>query len=385
MSTTPPSSPATLTGQPARWRDWLAAFVPMPVAASSRERIKSCLGAFLALGCTEWISRHLLGGFNPWFIAPMGASAVLLFAVPSSPLAQPWSVIGGNLLAAVIGVACARWIPDPGVAAALAVALSIGLMFRLHCLHPPAGAIAITAVFGGTAVTKLGFGFVVMPVAVNSMLMLLLALAFNNLVGRRYPHRHHAPPASHGTSDPPPSERIGVTRADLDAVLAARGEYLDIERDDLEEILVAAGQRAYRRHFGDVRCGEIMSRDMVTIGADQRVGDAWALLRRHRLHALPVVSPRQRQLVGIVSMTDLLIGDPGRGERRRDGIVRDVMLTDVPSASADQPIVELAAAMSDGGWHLMPVVDDHKRLIGLISQSDLLAALLKPGAQAVSR
>jgi CBS domain-containing membrane protein len=55
-----------------------------------------------------------LQGFNPWFVAPMGASAVLLFAVPASPLAQPWSIIGGNLVAATVGVACARWIPEPG-------------------------------------------------------------------------------------------------------------------------------------------------------------------------------------------------------------------------------------------------------------------------------
>ncbi len=360
-----------------RWRGWLAAFVPMPVAASSRERFKSCLGAIFALACTEWISRHMLGGHNPWFIAPMGASAVLLFAVPSSPLAQPWSVIGGNLLAALVGVTCARWIPDPGLAAAVAGAVAIGLMFHLHCVHPPAGAVAITAVFGGPAVAKLGYAFVLFPVALNSMLMLLIALSFNNLTGRRYPHRPPPPVPGHGTSDPPPGQRVGFTRADLDEVLAARGEFLDVDRDDLEEILVAAELRAFGRRFGDVRCGDIMSRDVVAVHADQRIGEAWTLLTRHRLQALPVVSPRQRRLVGLIALPDLFVGDPAKGQRRPDGLVRDAMLTELPTARPDQPIVELAGAMSDGGWHLMPVVDEQRRLLGLITQSDLLAALLK--------
>lgn len=360
-----------------RWRGWLAAFVPMPVAASSRERLKSCLGAVFALACTEWISRHMLGGHNPWFIAPMGASAVLLFAVPSSPLAQPWSVIGGNLLAALVGVTCARWIPDPGMAAAVAVAVAIGLMCHLHCVHPPAGAVAITAVFGGPAVAKLGYAFVLFPVALNSMLMLLIALSFNNLTGRRYPHRPPPPVPGHGTSDPPPGQRVGFTRADLDEVLAARGEFLDVDRDDLEEILVAAELRAFGRRFGDVRCGDIMSRDVVAVHADQRISEAWTLLTRHRLQALPVVSPRQRRLVGLVALPDLFVGDPAKGQRRPDGLVRDAMLTELPTARPDQPIVELAGAMSDGGWHLMPVVDEQRRLLGLVTQSDLLAALLK--------
>jgi CBS domain-containing membrane protein len=110
----------------------------MPIAASRRERIKSCIGALIGLFLTEWICRHFLQGFNPWFVAPMGASAVLLFAVPASPLAQPWSIIGGNLVAATVGVACARWIPEPGLAAGVAVAVAIALMFQLAACTRPA-------------------------------------------------------------------------------------------------------------------------------------------------------------------------------------------------------------------------------------------------------
>jgi len=361
---------------PAPARAWLRAFVPAPVAGSRRERFKSCLGALLGLLATEWISHRMLGGLNPWFVAPMGASAVLLFAVPASPLAQPWSIVGGNLVAALIGVACARWIPDPGLAAAAAVALAIAAMFRLHCVHPPSGAVAVTAVFGGPAVAKLGFGFAAFPVALNSMLLLLVALLFNNALRRRYPHRPAEHANAHRTADPPPSARVGFSRADLDAVLRARGEFLDIEEDDLEDILVAAQMRAYRRRFGEVRCEHIMSRDVVTVQPGHSGVQARALLNRHGLRTLPVVD-EARRLVGMLGLADLLAARAGG--QPRAGSAGDLMHTGMATARPEQPMVELARAFSDGGLHEMPVVDAQRRLLGIVTQSDLIAALLEQG------
>jgi len=366
------------TSQPvAKARAWLRTFVPMPIAASLGERLKSCLGALIGLFLTEWICRRFLQGFNPWFIAPMGASAVLLFAVPSSPLAQPWSIIGGNLVAATVGVACARWIPDPGLAAGVAVAGAIALMFQLRCVHPPSGAVAVTAVLGGPAVQALGFGFVVMPVAINSMLLLLAALAFNNFARRRYPHRPPEAATQHHTRDVPPSQRVGVTRADLDAVLAARGEFLDIEEDDLEAIIVEAELRAYRRRFGDVACGDIMSRDVVAVRPGQAAADAAALLARHHIKALPVVDGRRR-LLGILTQTDFFRAQRMHS-RRVNGTVRDLMTRAVVTARPDQPIVELGRAFSDGGLHHVPVIDDNRCVVGMVTQTDLVAALLRRG------
>ncbi|GJG93737.1 HPP family protein [Cupriavidus pauculus] len=370
------------TSSVAEARAWLRTFVPMPIAANRRERLKSCLGALIGLALTEWICRQFLQGFNPWFIAPMGASAVLLFGVPSSPLAQPWSIIGGNMVAATVGVACAKWIPDPGLAAGVAVAGAIALMFQLRCVHPPSGAVAVTAVFGGPVVQAMGFGFVVIPVAVNSMLLLLTALAFNNLARRRYPHRPPEPAAQHHTRDVPPSKRVGFTRSDLDAVLAARGEFLDIEEDDLEAILVAAELRAYSRRFGDVRCGDIMSRDVVSVRPGQMAADATALMARHHIKALPVVD-RQRRLLGILTQSDFFSAYRVNS-RRVNGAVRDLMTRTVISASADQPIVNLAQAFSDGGLHHVPVLDERKRVVGIVTQSDLVAALLRQGGTATA-
>src|ERR1700748_3670746 len=91
---------------------WLLSFWPSPVTLGWPERFRSCLGALLGISFTAGVMHVLLGdhALIPLLVAPMGASAVLLFAVPASPLAQPWSIIGGNIVSAVIGVACATWI-----------------------------------------------------------------------------------------------------------------------------------------------------------------------------------------------------------------------------------------------------------------------------------
>ena len=102
-------------------RNWLQTFVPLALSIGVRERLYGCLGAFIGLLCSEWGARHILAGFNPWFIAPMGASAVLLFAVPTAPMAQPWPIVGGNLVSGLIGVACAHWLGCGGLSASSAV------------------------------------------------------------------------------------------------------------------------------------------------------------------------------------------------------------------------------------------------------------------------
>lgn len=360
---------------------WLRGFLPAATTASKRERLLGIVGAGLGLLCAESISRHSLGTFNPWFVAPMGASAVLLFAVPSSPLAQPWSIMGGNLVSALIGVACAKLVGHTGLAAGLAGALAIGAMFQLRCLHPPSGAVALTAVLGGPAVANLGFHFVIWPVLLNSMLLLAFALVFNNALQRRYPHRPHERANVHHTADPLPTNRLGVTHDDLAAVLKARGEVMDISEDDLEEILVAAELRAHRRHFGAVRCDEIMSRDVVAVQPDTPLRQAWQLLAEHKVAALPVVDG-QRKVVGIVALHDFFVSDstspvlPPPQRALATDLVSKIMTERVITAQAEQAIDELVVVFSDAGLHHLPVVQDNK-LVGMITQSDLLAALYK--------
>ncbi len=162
-----------------------------------REKLIASATACISILCLLVFVEHVSLGlpFKMLVLASMGASAFLLFVVPHSPMAQPWPVLGGHLAAAFIGVACAKWIPDFAWAAAIAVLLSVFVMHVLHCLHPPSAATAMIAVLGGPEVHAIGWQFCYEVVALNAGLMVMLAIALNNMVpGRRYPmrHSHHA-------------------------------------------------------------------------------------------------------------------------------------------------------------------------------------------------
>lgn len=360
---------------------WLRGFRPAPVNAGRRERLYASLGAWVGLFFTGLLSKTMLGDLNPWFIAPMGASAVLLFAVPSSPLAQPWSLIGGNIISALIGVTCAKCIPDPMLAASLAASLAIAAMFAMHCLHPPSGAVALTAVLGGPAVLASGYKFVFWPVGLNSIFLLVAALLFNNLLRRRYPHVHVPHVNPHLTADPLPTERLGVTRADLDAALKGQHELIDVDPDDLEDILLHAQDHAWHRRFGYVRCSDLMSKDVVMTQASTSLTDAWKLLLKHKIKALPVVD-EAGVLNGIISLHDLMLAHepessghaPSPASARR---VEQVMTRNVRTATAGQLVGDLVPLFSDAGYHHMPVIDEQRRVIGMVTQSDLIAALYR--------
>ena len=93
---------------------FLARLLPNMVTVSPLERLRAALGAFLGILGTAGISAVALGNGPelPLLMAPIGASAVLLFAVPTSPLAQPWSIIGGNTISALVGVTGGRKLPE---------------------------------------------------------------------------------------------------------------------------------------------------------------------------------------------------------------------------------------------------------------------------------
>lgn len=379
----------------------LRSLIPEAAPLSLRERLRAAGGALVGILATGLISQAAVGSGSgstlPILIAPMGASAVLLFAVPASPLAQPWSIVGGNAVAAFVGVSAALLVQNPYVAAALAISVAIALMMALRCLHPPSGAVALTAVLGGAPIRDLGYGFALWPVAANSLLLLAVALLFNNLTGRAYPHVLPKAPAGHGTKDPLPSARAGIIASDLDAVLKDYDQVLDVRRSDLEAIILQAQIHAYRRRSGQATCGEIMSRDVIAIGPEAPLHEALDTLRRHHIKALPVTDEGARVL-GIVTQTDLLdktrwdLSGPRLGPRRRlrltltrgrapHGCVEDIMTAPVVTARPDTPISDLVLWMSDAGLHHLPVVGPDDRLVGIVSQTDLVAELLADAAE----
>ncbi|WP_455853670.1 HPP family protein [Pantoea endophytica] len=228
-------------------RTFLARLWPHPLPGGKKQMVIASIGAGLGLMITSLTSHWLLGEVNLWFVAPMGASAVLLFGLPNSPLAQPWSIVGGNLVAGVVGVTTALWVPHPALACGIAACVTIALMFQLRCLHPPSGAVALTAILGGNGVQQLGYHFILTPVLLNSVCLALLALLFNNLAGRRYPH----PLAATETKAPPVVIDVPITREDLHQALES-GEVLDIDEDDLQQLLQRAEEIAILRQRGQM-------------------------------------------------------------------------------------------------------------------------------------
>ncbi|WP_102817180.1 HPP family protein [Burkholderia ubonensis] len=370
-------------------QQWLHSFTPLPMTLGWRERLRSCAGALVGIATVGFTMKVVPGvpGLVPLLVAPMGASAVLLFAVPASPLAQPWSIIGGNLVAATVGVACAQWIADPVTAAAVAVACAIGGMFALRCVHPPSGAVALTAVLGGPAIHRLGFGFVLEPIALQSAILLSAALVYHALTGHRYPHGGVRPDAKPQAGGAPARARGGFTREDLDAVLKRRGEWLDVDPNDLEALLRETELQAYARTFGQLTCADLMTKDAISIAPSTSVTAALTLLDRHRVKALPVVDA-DRRLVGIVTRADLTryLHRPTALWQRlsarlpesfggQPASVDTVMSRDVASVPQTLPLTALVPLFTHSGHHHIPVVDASRRLVGIITQTDLITGL----------
>jgi CBS domain-containing membrane protein len=230
--------------EPGGGRVWIRRFLPQPLPTSYLERLRASLGALLGIALTGLVGTFCFGPVNglPLLVAPMGASAVLLFGVPASPLAQPWSIIGGNFVAALVGVTAARWIASPLAAAAIAVGCAFAIMSLLRCIHPPSGAVALTAVLGGSHILSLGYGFVLVPIGIDSLALVVTALLYNNLTGRSYPHHAHASAHPH-----PAAVQLSLGLEDLDAVLEDYGEALDISRDDLDALFQELLGRAQQR------------------------------------------------------------------------------------------------------------------------------------------
>ena len=375
-------APEVAPPPPPAWRRWLHDLLPAPVHVGQAERLRAWVGAAIGILFTGLLSRWLGGGqAGPWLVAPLGASAVLVFAVPASPLAQPWSVVGGNTLSALVGLACVHLIPDPAWAGALAVGGAIALMFALRCLHPPGGATALFVVLAQLGSLR----FALFPMLVNSVLLVAAGMVYNPLTGRRYPHGRPLPapaPATAGSR---------FTEADLDAAMAHYGH---VSRDDLQSLLQQAELAAYRRNLGELRCADIMSAEPLAVSFGTALDEAWQLMQRRRIKALPVID-RARRVVGIVTMADFmreadLARHHGLGERlralvRRSGLshsskpeaVGQIMTRQVRVASAHRPVIELVPLFSEGGHHHIPIIDDDKRLVGIITLSDLVRALYR--------
>jgi len=229
---------------------------------SHTERLVSTLGGTLVIACIFIITRFTLGPTGTLLIVPsMGASAVLLFAVPHGALSQPWNVFGGHIISALTGVSCAMAVPGEIVAASLAVGLSVGAMHYLRCIHPPGGATALAAVIGGETTHALGYQFVFTPIMINVLVMLAVAVAFNYLFPwRRYP-AWLADRKKPALTEPTRVSERAIKHGDLVAALSQIDSFIDVSEQDLLRIYQLATGEAEQRHLhpGQILLGHYYS------------------------------------------------------------------------------------------------------------------------------
>jgi CBS domain-containing membrane protein len=359
------------------WTRLRALVWPAPMAVSRAERLRMVAGALVGIGVTAWLS-HGLGAPAPltWIVAPMGASAVLVFCLPASPLAQPWAVVAGNTVSALVGVACVHLVPAADVAAALAVAGAIAAMLALRCLHPPGGASALLMVMSGVVDPRAAL----FPVLVNSLLLAAMGWAFHRTTGHRYPHR---------VAPPQPGQ---VTEEDLDAVLGRYNQILDVSRDELRDLIDRTQRLAHQRRLADTRCADVMTREVLTVEYGTPLQEAWTLLRKEGLKLLPVVD-RGRHVVGIVTLTDFLDAASldlhhGFDQRLRrfmsrspnshtdkPEVVGQIMTRKVRVTRPHRTLSDLVLLFNSTGHRHIPVVGEGGKLVGMVTQSDVVAAL----------
>lgn len=356
-----------------RLRHAVQRLLPQAVGIDAREALRMIAGVILGLLITGLLSRWWAGSsHDSWMIASLSASAVLVFGMPSSPLSQPWPVLGGTVIAALVSTLCRLLVPDLVWAAALSVGVTLAAMLLLRCFHPPGVGMAAFVVFEHSN----GMDLMVFPVLFNIVVLLVCAIAYNQATGKPYPMRRRLESSRH------------FLKSDLDAALDQYNQVLDISRSDLEGLLHLAGRAAFQRTLGDLRCADIMSKPPLAVEADVSLREAWALMRQKNIKALPVVDA-QLQVQGMLSLSDFmrttaLESPEGWSQRLRQLVkirakkpqaVSDLMSAPAQIAFADDPVMALIPLFSAGGHHHLPIVDETQQLVGVITQTDLVRAL----------
>ena len=377
-------------------QSFLRLFLPPANTTSLTEKALSGLAAFMGIGLIMFVSSQLLPPADlPWVVASMGASAVLLFAVPLGPLSQPWSFVGGHILSGIIGITVAKLVPDVVVAAALAVSIAIFVMYVTGCLHPPGGATALSAVVGSSTVHELGYAYLVTPVALNVIVMLSFALLINNLLPNRYyPNtlKAYREEKNKPLGNDKVQAALSISREDIKYALQEMGEFIDVSDDDLSRIFNLSATHSRRKRMGEVLIKDIMTKDVVKAEYGEDIEAIWMLMAKHKIRSIPIVDKLNR-IEGIITIADLLnqvktpTDEPLKNRletfiKRTDSVETDkpeyaghVMQKEVVTVHPEQHILDLFPIFYEKGIHHLPVVDHENHLIGITTPKNLLIAL----------
>ncbi len=371
-------------------RRFLGLLVPPKETVVFSEIIYSSLAAFVAIALTYLISQYYLSVESAIFlVASMGATAFLVFAIPHGPLSQPWPIFGGHICSACIGVVLAQNLPDPLLAASLAVSVSIAIMFLLRCLHPPGAATALIAIVGGDEVHQLAYLYILNPVALNVCIILAWAVVINNLLPRRwYPSVLRS---SHQQEKKLGRNALQISQDDMSDALRKMGIYVDISKDELEPILNTIFLKFQQNKIGNIRCQDVMTFPVIYAHQHENIDEILTKLSKHHIRSIPVIN-RTGLVMGIITMNDILkyIDDSFCNNvayklkmmlqkksslgREKKMIAAKIMTKPAICFQQQQHIQDVFILMSEQNIHHFPVVNEEQQLVGIITPNNLLNA-----------
>lgn len=361
---------------------------------SHREILFSFISALTALVLVAVVSKQFLAGFSfPFIVASMGASAVLLFAVPTSPMNHPWAVVAGHLSSAVVGVTCAQYIDSIQFAAPVAAATAILVMLYLRCLHPPGGATAMLIVLGGDKVHAAGYQFILTPIALN-ILILLCATLVIRLVTRQLRQRERSEMAIEWLNELEKGRPLAprLTPEDIEAARARLDTYIDVKDEQLLQLLRLATHNIHQRRLGELRCRELMLAEPLCAEFGTPLEEVWGLFQQRHLTAMPVID-RARHVIGIVTLNDFihhsapfpqetleerikaLVQTTTKLTSEKPEVAGQIMTTPAITAQEETRVAELLPLLDNRHIHHVPIVDANSKLTGLLSRSEIVAIL----------
>ena len=374
------------------WQRILRSLAPAVANPPVTEMLRAALGTGLALVICVQLVRWafpLVGGTEAsiFLISPLAATAFLAFAVPSSPLAQPWSALVGNTVSALVGVAVVLADFPVGLALGLSVTVAMAAMMTLRALHPPAAGVALGTVLTADLVREIGFSYAFLPVFVDTALLLLLATLYNRATGRRYPFRQvpvHVPQVGDVAG-----LRPTLAAPALNGLLQTLRLDANIGAADLSRLIDAAHREAAVHLFDGVEAAAIMTSDLITIPEDMPLPEVATLLAEHHVRSLPVISANGAYL-GLIGESDILRHMQGSGPAepgllgrwfrpaREDEVIpaKAAARRDLGTATPSTPLGPLIDLLASRGQQSVPVLDQG-RIVGIVSRSDLILALAK--------
>lgn len=322
------------------------------------------------------VSTHSLN--TPLFVASIGASATIVFVIPSSPMGKMWSLVAGYLVASMIGVGLSLFIHSIAVLMTASVTLTVIAMLLFKCMHPPGVATSMVPALCLQVENPVDFSFVIDPVLIN-----VVPLAICGALFRLWLARSNTEKKENTLPDTPFSARNkkSVYFDELHQVVETRNEWLDIDEETLDQIFKETHLLALEHKNDKLTCEQVMTRDPLTLREHDSVYDGLKLLQQNHFSSIPVINDQQ-EIIGIFSLVDFLLYVEQRkinsfvglyllAKKRTSKTVGAYMKRDPIAIYSQEHVARLIPYLTSG-FHHIPIINSENKLVGMVAQSDLI-------------